>query len=447
MKPCRTSGVGTGGHRLAGLAVALAGLLAPACLAETHPASAATRADFPSFTPDSARSYLEEVSAGFGARAGDRAAGRFIQARLHSALGQQEHAGQLARAALALEPARADIRLFLADLLIRQDRLEEAGRLLAEAVSLQPALEGAQRRLGLVRDRLGDRDGARRAFETAVQQSPTDATAHLLLGRLLLDQGQIREAIQHLERACRLEPDSANAFYTLSQAQLQADDRASARTSLRTFQELKRAEQARADADNLARDDAREMRVLAATTHTEMAVFFLARNELSQAEAHLRQAVAVTPDETLGRETLASFYLQGGRLPEARGVCEELVRIQPANIDYRINLGTLNLELRDFPTAQRELEHALTLDPRQPVALQNLTRFYLTAGRNPTRALELGRRLVEVEASAAHYDLLAWACHASQLPDAARRAAARSVELDPANPVYRERLRRLEQLR
>lgn len=401
---------------------------------------------FPPFTTESARTYLEAVVGSFAAEATHQVEACFLRARFHNYMGQPDEAERWARAALDQDPNRADIRLFLSDLFILQSRLEEARDSLRTALVADPRIEGAQRRLGLVLDRLGDRAGARAAFEAAVRAEPQDSGTRLLLGRLLLDQGEVPSALTHLEKACQLDPTSANAFYGRAQAELRSGETDRAQATLRTFQELKRKEQAAADAENATRDDARSMRVLAATVHTEIGAYLLQTEQTTPAESHLRQAIAITPDEPLGYETLAAFLLQTGRRQDALGACQTLVRLRPGNAGYRLNLGTLLLELHDYPAAVQELERALELDPQMPEPLQNLARYYLGARQNPGRALELCQGLVKLAPTAAHYDLLAWACYANGQTAEARTASARSVELDPSNTVYRERLQRLQQL-
>lgn len=402
-------------------------------------------AAFPEFRPDAARDYLQAVVGQAQTRAAADAEAGFILARVRSQLGEKEEAERLARRALELDPNRPDILSFLAGLLIRQDRLDEAARLLRQTVALKPATPGSQRQLGMVLDRLGDREGARKAFEAGICEAPGDATAHLLLGRLLLDQDHAEAAAVHLEKACQLDPQLGGAFYALSQAQSRLGNAAAAEESLRTFQRLKAQEQTELDTSNATQDDAKVMRAMAASFHLEMAALSLKQRQPAQAEAHLRQAVRIAPEEPHGRELLGAFLLQTGRLPEARAVYQTLVQMRPTQVAYRLNLGTIELQLKDYPAAVEELKRALELDPRQPEVLGNLARFYLGARRDLPEALTLCRRLVEVRPTGASYDLLGWACYANGQISEARAAAKEAVQRDPQNAVYRERLQKLTQ--
>jgi tetratricopeptide (TPR) repeat protein len=410
------------------------------------PAVGAEPPKFPEFTVEGARAYLEEVAREVASPAGDEVTADYLRARLQNQLGSQDQAERLARRALERNPGRADIYSFLGDLFIRQSRLEEASRSLSWAVRLDPNIAGGHRRLGLVLDQLGDREGARKAFEQAVRSAPNDATALLLLGRHLLDAGEAREAVPHLERACQLDPELANGFYALFQAQSRLGDHDAAQKALKTFQRLRSKEKAELDAENAAGGNDMEMRTIAAAFHAEVAAWLLGQQQIEHAEAHLRQALRIAPDEPELHEMLVAFLVQAGRLPAAKAACEELVRMRPDHPDYRVNFGTVLLQLNEHAAAVDELKRALELDPSQVEALHNLTRFYLGTQQELPEALALARRLVAVDPDAKNHDLLAWALFANGHAEEARAASGKAVQLDPGNSVYQQRLKRLEQL-
>lgn len=400
---------------------------------------------FPTFQAESARDYLREVMDSVAAQTGTNANACFMVARVRSQLGDKEGAEHWALEALKHEPQRPEMQAFLAEMLILQDRMEEAARWLRQALALQPDLPGANRRLGMTLDRLGDRAGAREALTTAVRQVPDDATARLVLGRLLLDEGEVEGAADHLSKACQLDAKLSGAFYALSQAEERRGNPAAAETALTTFRQLKQQEMTELDARNSRYDDEKFMRALTASFHTEVAGYLLRRQQTPLAEAHLRQAVRVAPEEFAAHEMLAGLLLKTGRLAEARPVCEALVRLRPKTAIYHVNLGTLLLQLKDYPAAETELRRALELDPVQPAALNNLARHLLSTQRDLPEALACCRRLVELQPTAASYDLLGWALYANGHTHDARVAAARAVERDPTNAVYRARLEKLQQ--
>jgi tetratricopeptide (TPR) repeat protein len=399
---------------------------------------------FPEFKSEAARDYLRAVVRTVQARAGTEADACLTLARIRGQLGEKDEAERLARRVLDLDPGRADAQVFLAGLLILEDRMEEAGRLLRQAVERKPDIPGGYRQLGMVLDRLGDREGARKAIEMAVRQAPDDAATRMVFGRLLLDQGEIKDAIGHLEKACQLDPQLAGAFYALSQGWNRLGETQRSQGALETYQRLKQKERADLDAWHINYDDEQTTRIVTAGIHAEAAGLFMREQHPDLAESHLRQAMRIAPQEVHAHELLAALLLREGRLTEARGVYETLVNLRPRQPQYHLNLGTLFLQLKDYPAAVNEWKRALELDPRQPEALNNLARFCLAGRRDLPEALAWSRQLADLQPTAANQDLLGWALYANGQTNEARVAAARAVELDPTNAVYRERFRRLQ---
>ncbi len=398
---------------------------------------------FPPFHPGAERAYLQAAIAAAEGPLGDGAEGCHALARVQSQLGNKEAAERWARRAIELGSPPPEILGFLAELLILQDRMDEAVTCLRQLIAVRPQSPAAHYRLGMALDRLGDREGARRALEVAITQAPGDAAARLVLGRLLLDSGEAAEAAVQLGKACELDPNLAGAFYALAQAQTRLNDLDGSARSLDTFKRLKERERSELDSRNTAYDDARFMRTLAAGFHVEIAGLLARQQQWPGAEAHLRQAIAIAPTESTAYERLGAMLLKAGRLVEARDLYEGRTRSRPDDAAGWLNLGTVRLQLRDPSAGVSALKRALELDPNQPAALNNLARFYLGSRQELPEALALARRLVTVQPSAASYDLLGWALYANGNPDEARGAATRAVELAPTNQVFRERLQRL----
>ena len=413
-------------------------------LALVCPLGAATNT-LPEFRVETAQDYFLAAARQGLAEAGTNDESCFIEARLESNLGRQDEAERLARQALNLAPNRADIEVFLAGILIHQDRMEEAAACLRRAVATDPKLARGQRVLGTVLDRLGDQKGAEAAFWAAVQQTPRDVETRLFLGRLLLDQGRPSEAIVQLEEACRLDPESRNNRYVLYQAQTRAGDAEGARQSLEKLQQLKAKEKSPMEATDKGRSDGPKMRVYAIEFHNDMAGLLQWQGKGALAESHLRQSLAITPEQPVTCQRLATLCLQSGRLAEAKELFASLARLLPNEPACGVNLATVLLQLKDYAGAVQELERVLQLDPNQPEALNNLARFYLGARRRLPEALALCQRLVAGQPTAANYDLLGWALYANGRTNEALEASSLAVQQDPDNPVYRERRHRLEQ--
>jgi tetratricopeptide (TPR) repeat protein len=330
---------------------------------------------FPEFTVPTAQTYLVAQSAAFESRAGAGADTYFLLARLQNHLGHQDAAERLARQALGFDSRRADIHSFLGRIFLGDGRLEEAADCFRKSLALDPKAAGDHRRLGMVLDQLGDHEGARKALSAAIDLTPTDATAQLMLGRLLLDQGKAVEAISHLEQACKLDGTLINAFYVLSQAQGQVGDKGAAAESLKSFQRLRVGEKENLVTQDARYDDDKEMRRLAARFHTDVADYFFERGREDLAEAHLKQAVHVAPDDAQAYILLARIYLNARReLPHALELCRRCVTLQPspANFDLLAQVCFLNGRSDEARDASAQ---AVRLDPRNPVYADHARRF------------------------------------------------------------------------
>jgi len=64
----------------------------------------------------------------------------------------------------------------------------------------------------------GDRAGTAELVERALQYNPDEPKAHLVLGRLAREQRQYLTAVRHLEKACKLMPDFADAKLQFTEA-------------------------------------------------------------------------------------------------------------------------------------------------------------------------------------------------------------------------------------
>ncbi len=91
----------------------------------------------------------------------------------------------------------------------------------------------------------GDPAGGLRYAEEAVKLAPEDFTALDIYGRLLLQENRVEEAIQALEKAVKLAPESAQVHFHLASAYSRAGRKEDAARHTRAFQRLKKAAEER----------------------------------------------------------------------------------------------------------------------------------------------------------------------------------------------------------
>lgn len=400
----------------------------------------------PQLSIESVPRYVETVCEEARGQGLDKFLVIVAQANVAERTGELTAAEKLLHEALALRPTNAAAHSMMANLMIRQDRLAEARGWLRSALKEDANVEGGFRRLGMVLERLGDATGAKNAFQEALRRSAKDSTAHLLLGRLLLDAGKAEEAIPQLSKASDLEPNSPAAFYALSQAYGRTGDQLAAAKQLGRFQELKGRERAQ-DLAKLQLQETNTIPAIAAQFHCELAGAWIQAGQTNRALEHWNRALKLDAEFPPALEARAALALKRGEWARARTDYEKLLKMDSENADYQVQLGVVLLRSNEKELAAKCFERALELDPKNPQALNNLARFYLGSRRESGRALDLAKGLAQVEPNAAAYDLLAWAWYANGNLEEARKASAESVKLDPDEPKYAERLRRLNQLK
>lgn len=108
-----------------------------------------------------------------------------------------------------------------------ENRFAEAIASFERVLALRPHDVQAEDNLGLSQQGLGHTDQAKIAFQNAIawqRDKPADAQPYLNLGTLLIDQGDLAGAIQHLTKAAALAPDNPRIHEELGRAsQTQGD--------------------------------------------------------------------------------------------------------------------------------------------------------------------------------------------------------------------------------
>ncbi|XP_037555691.1 protein O-mannosyl-transferase TMTC1-like [Dermacentor silvarum] len=229
------------------------------------------------------------------------------------------------------------------------------------AIELWPEHASAHNNLGTV---LTSTEESEHHFRYALRVNPNHPGAHFNLANIYSKQGQKEVARTLLERAVELEPDFCEAYSSLAalaaekgdlaeaerlhQMALSSDDRnADARNNYGTFlQSHGRAEEAMTQ----------YQQALDLQQNHTVALLNAARSLRSmnlnmQAESLYKRALAVEPDPQV-MDNLAVFYVNAGRLDEARQLFEEIHRLFPEHRDSKVHHAQLLIRLRSFRAAE-----------------------------------------------------------------------------------------------
>jgi tetratricopeptide (TPR) repeat protein len=98
---------------------------------------------------------------------------------------------------------------------LESESILEARQAYLQAIELDPHLADAHLNLGRLEHEVGELGKAEAQYREAVRCAPDDPTSHFNLGVLLEDRGRPEEAVLAYERVLTLDPDSADAQYNL----------------------------------------------------------------------------------------------------------------------------------------------------------------------------------------------------------------------------------------
>lgn len=101
--------------------------------------------------------------------------------------------------------------------LLRRDRPAEAAEVFREALKRDASCANACFGLGEIAEKSGERAEALRWYERAARYNPTDFEARLRAARIAASLGDRPGAIAHMQAAVALKPDRGDAFLVLGQ--------------------------------------------------------------------------------------------------------------------------------------------------------------------------------------------------------------------------------------
>lgn len=260
-----------------------------------------------------------------------------------------------------LDPDKSAGRAQIIDLHARTGRLYQAVSEYQRLLKDDPKYLRGYSRLAELLLELGDVNAATKNIEEALAMTPQDTDALLMRGRLRTLNGQYREAISDLDQVLRLEPSMPAALYYAADAHLQNSDATQARLFVN--------------------------RLLSFYPRNPMGLLMQVRIHLSQGKSVEAEKTSTQIIESIAQLKSNATALRAARIPEDT--------LPDWESKAYISRAVARIQLRNFPEAQTDLDHASQLDKRSPephinLAAINLLRGDLaTAQREAERAVDL----------------------------------------------------------
>jgi Tfp pilus assembly protein PilF len=238
---------------------------------------------------------------------------------------------------------------------LRHGRPVEAREVLERAArgggATVPVLIDLARAAGLA----GDHQGALGYLAHARSLEPENATVHFLFGIVCVQANLGREAHESLEKAVKLAPDDPDINYAMGAVAMTRRDPAESLPYLEKYVKARP-------------DDPRGRFVLGAAR-------FLSQ-QYDEARADLEAAVK-SPVTAMGAHYyLARLARQLNDLPTAEREIQAALALQPKYADAWAELGLVQLRQGNFGDAQVSIDKALAIDPEHYAATLNLATLY-----------------------------------------------------------------------
>ncbi|MGF6963367.1 putative Zn-dependent protease [Paraburkholderia sp. WC7.3g] len=184
---------------------------------------------------------------------------------------------------------------------------------------------------------------AKSLFERAIALNPSDVTAQVLLGEMLLANGDPAGAEQAYRMALRRQADNPDAIRGLVGA-LAAQGRAD--EALQFANQLNAEQRAKVGGIDRLRGDAQAAQARAAE----------ARGDLGTARSLFEDALLNKPDDPWLRLDLARIYVRQGALANARSMMDGLLASHPDMTDALYASALLSAETQDWSTGLAQLD-------------------------------------------------------------------------------------------
>ena len=240
--------------------------------------------------------------------------------------GDDEKAIDEFRAAVRIRPDYADAHANLGAVLMLSD-VEQAIGELEKAISLDPTLIKAEFNLAEAYGNSPSHGTAKQIeqLRKIISIAPDFARAHLALGKAVLHEGQVSDAVTELRDATRLDPTSGEAHYQLGLALARSGQQQEGAAEVKKGRELSSADERNQNAEI----DVSEGRVA------------LQKGELQEAEAKFRHALKLQPNAPVAQHFLGIALEKEGDMEGAIAAYQKAVELDPGDWNSRQSVSRL----------------------------------------------------------------------------------------------------------
>jgi len=254
-------------------------------------------------------------------------------------------------------------------------------------------------------------DKAETDLKTAMSVAPKNPEAYLALGQLRFAQKKYPEGAALLEQALQYDPNSVGALRGLVGYDLlrKQPDHALARLNAQIARSPKNS-----------------------SLYDLLVQFQIESKNLDQAAATAQKSMQINPDDGDAVALYAQLQVQRGQTANAVTAWEQFSTAHPQNAHAFAILGVLEESRGDLRKAEAYYKKALQIQPREPVAANNLAYRMLQNGENVDVALTLAQTARQaMPNSTTTADTLAWAYYYKGTYGFARDLLEDAIKINP----------------
>ncbi|MFN0172978.1 MAG: tetratricopeptide repeat protein [Bryobacteraceae bacterium] len=338
-------------------------------------------------------------------------------------------------AALRLEPDVAELASNLGLSLYFQKKFDAAAQLFERALHRAPDLFVPNLFLGRLRIDQGRGAEAVPYLEKCARSQPANALIRRLLASGLVARGDRQLALEQLREAVRLEPNTMEAWYSLSKVSMDLarvwmekaaghptegkhyrnlilarsfEEQGATETAKNYYRALGQSDPAAAngeaqrnavtlfEAGNVELAASRFLDLLRAHPNDPQAAYWLGRCYERTAQEAMRRMVDLAPDSHRVHQLNAELAMEQGRSSDAIAHYTKALAQKPNDRALVFGLGQAFMKDGQLQAAIAQFEKVIAQDPRDASATLNIARCYL-ALKDSRRAYEHARRASSID--------------------------------------------------
>jgi tetratricopeptide (TPR) repeat protein len=282
-----------------------------------------------------------------------------------------------------------------------------------------PNLTAIRQKLVELYLRKQDRTNAAVQLRALLRESPADPQSHYLLGSLLFEDKQAKEAAESFRRTILLSPNFEPAYYDLAAAQMNSDAANEALETLEKarskFQQSFVGEYYTALAYTRLKDYTNSLKHLTAAeviarasatnrlTHTfyfQLGAACERNQKFKEAESHFRKAIELSPEFAEALNYLGYMWAERGEnLSEARQLIEKALKLEPKTPAYLDSFGWVLFKLGKSEEALPQILKAIELNDEPDATLFDHLGDIHAALKQPDKARDAWRKSLSIEPS------------------------------------------------